>query len=474
MLKDAVSAEDKLRYEINKCRNCEACKDLLNFSCLVFPEIFSLVDQERETGERITTDQLRHLVNLCTFCAACPCLDIRAALMEAKIEYMDRYGLKFKIRAIEDVERIGKLGGAIPQLTNSLLRTPVARGLLEKTVGIHRDRKMPGFPKENFPEWIKKRKKNIRESTKEKKKVAYFAGCTARYFFPEVARAVVEVFERNGIGVYYPEQGCCGMPPLLEGDRKLTLKFARINVERLAKVVGEGYDIVCSCPTCGYMLKNILKTGAYFAPECREPVEAVNGLVRIPLKGLMSAQYSEFIEIPAAYFEGMLRDDGYFSSISPKKRIMIAENTYDVGEYLMELHKRGELDTRLGSVSVRAAYYPPCHLKEQRIGIEKKGTTVKPYEYLLDLVPELSLDAINGNYCCGNGGIMGFKQEFHRSSIKIASRLIAKIKSINPGLLTTDCLSCRMQFNQLTPYRVLHPIEIIKESYGHYEEESGK
>lgn len=490
MLKDAVSAEDKLRYEINKCRNCEACKDLLNFSCLVFPEMFSLVDQERETGGEISTGQLMHMVNLCTFCAVCPCLDIRAALMEAKIEYMDRHGLKFKIRAIEDVERIGKLGGAIPQLTNPLLRTPVARWLLEKTVGIHRDRKMPGFPKENFPEWIKNRKKNIKAGTKEKKKVAYFAGCTARYFFPEVAKAVVEVFERNGIGVYYPEQGCCGMPPLLEGDRKLTLEFATINVDRLAKVVEEGYDIVCSCPTCGYMLKNILKTGAYFAPECREPVEAVNGLVRIPLKGLMSSQYSEFMEIPAAYFEGMLRDDGYFSSISPKKRIMISENTYDVGEYLMELHKRGELDTRLGPVSVRAAYYPPCHIREQKIGRQnfvlvpsssftspspvKKATIVNPYEYLLDLVPELSLDAINGNYCCGNGGIMGFKQEFHRSSIKIASRLIAKINNIDPDLLTTDCLSCRMQFNQLTPYRVLHPIEIIKESYGHYEEETGK
>ena len=455
-----MTAEDKLRYEINKCRNCEACKDLLNFSCLVFPEMFSLVDRERETGEKITTDQLMHLVNLCTFCAACPCLDIRAALMEAKIEHMERYGLKFKIRAIEDVERIGKLGGAIPQLTNFLLRNDLARGLMEKTVGIHRDRKIPGFPKENFPEWIKKRRKNIKTGTKEKRKVAYFAGCTARYLFPEVAMAVVEVLERNSIEVCYPEQGCCGMPSLLEGDRKLTLEFARINVDRFAKVVEEGYDIVCSCPTCGYMLKNILKTGAYYAPECREPVEAVNGLVRIPLQGLMSSEYSEFMEIPVELFEGMLRDEGYFSSISPEKRIMVAENTYDVGEYLMKLHRKGELDTRLGSVSVRATYYPPCHLREQRIG--------RPYEDLLSLIPGVSVDSINGNYCCGNGGIMGFKQEFHRSSIKIASKLIAKIKGLNPEVLTTDCLSCRLQFNQLTPYKGLHPIQIIDESYGNY------
>ena len=480
-----MSAEDKLRYEITKCRNCEACKDLLNFSCLVFPEMFRLVDKERGAGEKISADELRHLVDLCTFCAACPCLDIRAALMEAKTEYMDRYGLKFKIRAIEDVERIGKLGGAIPQLTNFLLRNDVARGLMEKTLGIHRDRKIPGFPKENFPEWIKKREKNIKAGTKEKRKVAYFAGCTARYLFPEVPKAVVEVFERNGIDVYYPEQGCCGMPSLLEGDRKLTVGFARINVDRLADVVEEGYDIVCSCPTCGYMLKNILKVGAHYSPEYRDPVESIDGLVKIPLYGLLSSEYSGFFEIPVELFEEMLRDEGYFSFISPRKRIMIAENTYDVGEYLMELHKKGEFDTRLGPVSVRAAYYPPCHIREQKIGRQnvvlvpsssftspspvKKATIVKPYEYLLDLIPELALDAINGNYCCGNGGIMGFKQEFHHSSIKIASRLIAKIKSLKPEVLTTECLSCRMQFNQLTPYKVLHPIQIIKESYSSYQ-----
>lgn len=46
-----MSAEDRLRYEINKCRNCEACRSLTNFSCLVFPEMFNLVDRERETGK---------------------------------------------------------------------------------------------------------------------------------------------------------------------------------------------------------------------------------------------------------------------------------------------------------------------------------------------------------------------------------------------------------------------------------------
>jgi len=399
---------------------------------------------------------------------------------------MDRYRLGFKIRAIENVERLGKLGGALPQLTNFLLQNEVTRCLIENTLGIHRDRKIPSLPKESFPEWIKGRKKNIRAETKEKKKVAYFVGCSARYFFPEVPRAVVEVFEKNDIEVYYPEQRCCGMPSMLEGDRKLTLEFARFNVPRLVEAVEEGYDIVCSCPTCGYMMKKILKVGAYYAAEYRDLVKSSDGFVKIPIgESPLSSTYGGFVHFPVDLLKEMLRDEGYFSSINPNKRIMVAENTYDVGEYLMMLHKRDELDTRLGPLTVRAIYYPPCHLREQRIGRQRlvsipstpflfpshlrEQRIGRPYQDLLNLIPRLSLDTISGNYCCGLAGVMGFKQEFHQLSIKIASRLIAKINSMNPEVLATDCLSCRNQFNQLTNYRVLHPVQIIKESYSNYQ-----
>ena len=140
----------------------------------------------------------------------------------------------------------------------------------------------------------------------------------------------------------------------------------------------------------------------------------------------------------------------------------MAENTYDLGEYFWKLHSEGRFDTNLGPVSLRAVYYPPCHLRGQRIG--------RPYNNLLRLIPRMSTDMIDEIFCCGNGGVMGFKKTFHLSSIKIGSSLLARIKSSKPEVLVTDCVSRRMQFNQLTSYKVLHPIQLIKESYGHYEE----
>jgi glycerol-3-phosphate dehydrogenase subunit C len=47
----------------------------------------------------------------------------------------------------------------------------------------------------------------------------------------------------------------------------------------------------------------------------------------------------------------------------------------------------------------------------------------------------------------------------------MGSRLMAKIKQLNPDQLVTDCLSCRLQFRQMTRYPVQHPIEILCKSY---------
>jgi len=157
-------------------------------------------------------------------------------------------------------------------------------------------------------------------------------------------------------------------------------------------------------------------------------------------------------------FKNIMKDEGYFSSLDPMKRVAVAEKTFDVGEYLLRLRHTGKLETKFGPVQGQAVYFPPCHQREQEFG--------QPYLELLGLIPDLELEAIQGNlFCCGLAGVMGFKRDFHQASIKLGSRLIEKIREMNPERIVTDCLSCRLQFSQLLPYPVLHPIEVLKESY---------
>ena len=122
------------------------------------------------------------------------------------------------------------------------------------------------------------------------------------------------------------------------------------------------------------------------------------------------------------------------------------------------LLRSGELDLRLARAEGSVSYFAPCHQRQQGIG--------RPWMDLLGLLPDIRLEKVGDGFdCCGQGGIMGFKKEFHESSLKIGSRLFDKIGTAAPGRLVTDCLSCRIQFQQVLPFDVAHPVELLWEGY---------
>jgi glycerol-3-phosphate dehydrogenase subunit C len=456
---DKNDPEKAARKVLDACADCDVCRFLMDISCLYFPELYRLYDREVADKIPITAEELRGLVDRCNFCGQCPCPNIRAGIIEAKTRFIERDGLKFGVRTLEDVERIGRLASAFPLLTNTLFRMKPLGRILKTAAGIHRSREIPHFPSETFPAWAQKNNLTIPRAKDTSRKIAYFAGCTGKLLFPEVPKAVATIFRHNGFDVYYPEQKCCGMPPLLEGDRDLTLDYVRFNVERLSAVVEEGYDIVCSCPTCGYFLKSVLVAGAYFSEAYQKMAGGDEKEIKVPGKrGLGAPTERKFTSLTKSIYRGLLKDDGYFSEVNPLKRIRVAEHTYDLGEYLAHLHRQGALVTDFRPVPGRLVYYPPCHLREQEIGT--------PYVELLQLIPGIDLEPVPGGfYCCGLGGLIGFKKEFHQSSIELGSNLMEKTRAMHPDRIVTDCLSCRLQFNQLLSNEVVHPVEIFREAY---------
>lgn len=452
--------EEKIREVVEACSDCDVCRHLMDGDCLFFPELYRLWDKEQETGEPITSKELRKLTDRCNFCALCPCPNIRADITDAKTKFIARDGLKHGVRTIEDVERIGKICSAFPKIFNALLRHRWSGSLLKQAFDIHPERKFPEFNREDFLKWAKERHLHIQGNPGRRKKVAFFVGCTGRFLFPEVPKAAVEVLQKNGVEVYVPEQKCCSMPALLEGDRKLALEFTRFNLERLTKAVDAGYDIICSCSTCGFMFKNLLKEGAYFSSAYQQAMGGDGSLLKVPAGNhLLDGRMEEgFVVLEKSIYGKILKDEGYFSTFSAQDRVRVAEHTFDLGEYLEKLRENGELTSPANTMRGRMVYFPPCHGREQNIGL--------PYTEVLALIPDLRLESINGHfYCCGMAGIMGFKREFHESSIRLGQRLMEKIRQINPDRIVTDCLSCRLQFNQCLPYPVSHPIEILQEAY---------
>lgn len=84
--------ETEARKVIEECADCDVCRHLMDSDCLLFPELYRLYDREMETGQKITSGELRHMVDLCNFCALCPCPPVRAKIIEAKTRFIDRAG----------------------------------------------------------------------------------------------------------------------------------------------------------------------------------------------------------------------------------------------------------------------------------------------------------------------------------------------------------------------------------------------
>jgi len=459
-LKNHIPPKDLAQSVVDACTDCDVCRYLMPSECLLFDDLYRLHDRAANGGSPISTSDLRQLVDRCTYCGLCACRDIRADIIDAKTGFIDQEGLSLGVRLMTRLEAAARIGGRLPRVINALLRNRLLAGWVKRLGGVHPERALPALPPASFPAWAAREGIDRKPPPEASPKVAYFAGCTGRYLFPAVPRAVVQTLQRFGVSVYYPEQHCCGMPTFAEGDRKQTLDWVRRTIDQLAALVDEGFAIVCSCPTCGYMLKTVIRERADYA-EARqaelggddrflfvpdETLPARGG--KRPLKKLLKSMYGN-----------LLRDDGYFAGIDPIQRVKVADNTYDAGEYLRQHIRQDASLPALKGRNDRLVYFVPCHQREQRIG--------RPYLELLQGRSGLAMDVVDGPYdCCGMGGNMGFKKDFHEASLRLASPVLEKIRDLNPDGIVTDCLSCRLQFMHALPYPVYHPMEILMSAFG--------
>ncbi len=443
-------AESLTKEIIEECGDCDVCRYLMDETCFFFPELFRLWDKEKQEKKEITKEELRHLLKLCHFCALCPCSNIRAKIIKAKTALIEKEGIRPSIFLMENVEIVWRIMSSFAW-NKSVLRKPLDL-VLKKIMNIHPERKIPKFPKESFIKWAKKENITKEPLSQGEQKVAYFVGCTGKFLFPEVPKAFVSIMQKLKIPLYIFDQHCCGMPAFLEGDRKLVLKWLRSNMDRWSELVSKGYDIVCSCSTCAFFIKEIIPSGAVYSPKVQEIIGAQKDEIKVPLG--RDFKSSTCLSLSKKLYEKILVDEDYFSVIDPLERLRIAKKTFDAGEYLLRVLKSHKPLFTSGAFSKRMVYFAPCHQREQKIG--------KPYLEIFTMANIAVEEIQKSMYCCGLGGIMGFKKDYHLPSISIGERLAKKLEEFKPEIVITDCLSCRIQLNQLTTYSVLHPLEIIR------------
>ena len=207
---------------------------------------------------------------------------------------------------------------------------------------VHRGAAMPRFSAMTFRSWARSHKAPPGTT----RTVAYFHGCAAQEFEPEVGAAVVRVLERNGARVTFPRQGCCGLPLVSNGDFDAGRSYASRLVRHLRASADDPGVIVASSTSCGMTLK---------------------------------AKYRELLGL----------DDADTRSVS--------RAVYDICEYLVGLDDDGSLNRSLAPIRARALYHPPCQLMAHGVGLP--ALDLVP---LADVFPSEPTRPGNGRRDCGD------------------------------------------------------------------------
>ena len=415
----ALFAELERVFDI--CHGCRRCFNL----CNSFPVLFDAVD-ESESMELDTVpkeaywDVVDHCY-LCDMCYMTKCpyvpphewnVDFPHLMLRAKAARFRKEGAAFRDRVLSSTDRVGKLAGipVVSRVVNATNRSKAGRGLLEKTLGVHRDAPVPAYHSKSARKRLKTRRNATGDAAvatdSTRGKVVLYTTCYGNRNHPAIDEDLVTVFEHNGIPVALAEKEvCCGMPKLELGDLEAVAKARDINIPVLAAWVDKGWDIVTPIPSCTLMFKQ---------------------------------------ELPL-----MFPDDADV--------LKVRDAMYDPFEYLMLRHRDGKLDTTFKNSLGKVSYQVPCHLRVQNIGLKTRD--------ILQLVPDTQVEAIER--CSGHDGTYAVKKEFHDISRKIARPVVNRVKKSEADHFISDCPMAADQIAQDVEGRDgEHPMGLLKHAYG--------
>ena len=364
--------------------------------------------------EQMTRDEFKEIADLCFNCHQCrlecpASVDIPKLMVEAKGQYYATNGLRFSDYILTRLDKLYRLAGRMPRVTNRMIRSPMWRWILDRVFGIAQGRKLPRFATRTFARWAQ-RNQLTRPSRQQSRKVVYFYDAWVNWNDPELGQSFVEVLKHNNIDVLIPpNQGVSGMSHISGGAIKHARNIAERNVEMLAEWVRQGYRIVTTEPSAALALKH------------------------------------EYLNL--------LDDDD---------AVKIAESTTDCCSFLLELHRSGELALDFNPLNALVGYHLPCH---QRAILKSRLESDVPAVKLMQLIPGMQVELLDKG-CSGMAGTFGLKRRNYRRSLRIGVHLIQAMRQ--PQLLagSTECSSCKIQMEQGTYKATIHPIKILALAYG--------
>ena len=416
--------EDALNKELERvfdlCHGCRRCVSL----CQSFPTLFDLVDNNPSMEvEGVAKADYAKVVEQCYLCDLCyqtKCpyipphpwnIDFPHLMLRAKAVHFRKQGAPMSAKLLSNTRTVGKLASipVVVEAVNWGNNNAALRGLMEKTLGVHRDARVPPYHANTG----RKRLKNLPENGAAvvagptTGKVALFITCYGDYNHPQMVEDLAAVLRHNGVQVkLLKRESCCGMPKLELGDLGSVEKYKNENLPLLIDAVNDGYDLIAPIPSCVLMFKQELP--------------------------LLFPDDADVQRIKRAFF--------------------------DPFEYLMHRHAAGQFNTDFKTELGKVAWQVACHQRVQNIGPKTRD--------VLNLVP--NTEVITIERCSGHDGTYGVKKATYELARKIAKPVETRVKQAEPAHFTSDCVmaGAHIAHGLADGTQAEHPISLIRKAYG--------
>jgi Fe-S oxidoreductase len=420
---DEAACEKELERIFDICHGCRRCVSL----CNAFPTLFDLIDAagDEETAG-VPKDKFWGVVDQCYLCDVCymtKCpyvpphawnLDFPHTMLRAKAIQYKTGKMKFRDKLLTSTELMGTFASIpiVVHAVNAANRNGLARGVMQKVLGVHSARELPEYdsanfratatPSVNYP---------VRDGARSPGKVAVFSTCYVNYNEPGIGHDLLKLLDHNEIP-YVIVQGetCCGMPKLELGDLETVETYKERNMPLMHDLAQAGYAIVTAVPSCTLMFKS---------------------------------------EIPLLF-----ADDARCRTVSAA--------TFDPFEYFVLRHKDGLLKTDFKVALGKVSYHIPCHSRVQNVGkkteemLKMTGATVNTVER-----------------CSGHDGTWGVKEEYYALSMKIGKPVFKAMAKDEPDYISSDCaiagrhiLQGMNEAGAAGRKEKQHPLTLLRIAYG--------
>ncbi len=349
------------------------------------------------------------IMDLCVECKSCKAecpsaVDMAKIKFEFLARYYEVHGTPLRVRLFGAVPALSRIAaGPWAPIINAVMANGLVRDLMDKTLGISRQRVMPKFTSQPFTSWFKKRGKHSLQSPMLKKaKVVLFHDTWNTYNSPEVSISATEVFEAAGFEVILPGHKCCGRPYISKGLVKQARKAARETVDRLYPFAEQGLPIVGLEPSC-----------------------------------LLS-----------------MRDEYHHLLPGDPKVQVVSNHCYTFEEFISKLNAEDQLPLTFTCQQRHLLLHGHCQ--------QKALVGTAPSKHALTLPEGYEVQEIDSS-CCGMAGAFGYEREHYDISMKMGERrLLPAVREADAEtIIVASGTSCRHQIEDGTGKRVLHPAQVL-------------